>query len=41
MTDIKEIFPEAEFATIDGSGHWLHADNPQKFYELVMNFILP
>lgn len=39
--DIKEIFPKAEFATIDGSGHWLHADNPQKFYEMVMNFILP
>ena len=39
--DILEIFPEAKFATIDGSGHWLHADNPKLFYELVMNFILP
>jgi pimeloyl-ACP methyl ester carboxylesterase len=39
--DIVEIFPEAKFSTIDGSGHWLHADNPKIFYELVMNFILP
>jgi esterase len=39
--EILEIFPEAKFATINGSGHWLHADNPQKFYESVMNFILP
>ena len=39
--DIIEIFSEAKFVTINGSGHWLHSDNPDKFYESVMNFILP
>jgi esterase len=26
--DILRIFPAAEFITVPGAGHWLHADNP-------------
>ncbi|SMD35355.1 Pimeloyl-ACP methyl ester carboxylesterase [Reichenbachiella faecimaris] len=37
--DIEEIFPNAGLATIDGAGHWLHAESPDKFYELVINFL--
>jgi len=35
---ILEVFPAAQFKTIEGSGHWLHADNPDKFYDIVMKF---
>lgn len=37
--DIEEIFPNAELGTINRAGHWLHAENPDKFYELVTNFL--
>ncbi|MEP2024061.1 MAG: alpha/beta fold hydrolase [Reichenbachiella sp.] len=37
--DIEEIFPNSKLATIEGTGHWLHAENPDKFYELVINFL--
>ncbi|RAR47744.1 alpha/beta fold hydrolase [Flavobacterium lacus] len=36
---IKKHFPKAEFATIPNAGHWLHAENPQLFFEMVMNFL--
>lgn len=36
---IEEIFPHAELKTIDHAGHWLHAENPDLFYELVTNFL--
>ncbi|MDP4679515.1 MAG: alpha/beta fold hydrolase [Cyclobacteriaceae bacterium] len=39
LDGIMDIFPEARLETINGSGHWLHADNPQKFFELVTDFI--
>ena len=35
---IKEIFPNAEFATID-SGHWVQAERPTEFLEAVLRFI--
>lgn len=37
--DIEEIFPNAELKTIERAGHWLHAENPDRFYELVTNFL--
>lgn len=37
--DIQEIFPQAEFASISDSGHWLHADNPDKFFQLTSHFL--
>lgn len=37
--DIEEIFPNAALETIERTGHWLHAENPDKFYELVTNFL--
>jgi len=26
--DIQRVFPAAEFVTVSGAGHWIHADNP-------------
>jgi esterase len=39
MDDIKALFPAAAIHTIDEAGHWLHADKPKAFYEVVLNFV--
>ncbi|CAL1687807.1 unnamed protein product [Lasius platythorax] len=36
---IKKLFPLAEFHYIDGADHWVHADKPIKFVDLLTNFI--
>lgn len=36
--DIREVFPRAEFAELP-AGHWLHAEDPDGFYENVMRFV--
>jgi pimeloyl-ACP methyl ester carboxylesterase len=30
-SDIKHLFPKAQFAKIPGAGHWLHAEKPREF----------
>lgn len=35
---IKKQFPNSEVATMLGVGHWVHAENPEEFYKLVMEF---
>ena len=36
---IERRFGAAEIATIDGAGHWLHAEQPQEFLRLVGGFL--
>lgn len=36
---IGKLFPNYTLKTIEGAGHWLHADNPKVFSELVLEFI--
>ncbi len=36
---IYEHFPDAKIETIEGASHWLHADNPDEFTRLVMEFL--
>tara|TARA_B100000401_G_C52780922_1_gene708231 strand:+ start:530 stop:1288 length:759 start_codon:yes stop_codon:yes gene_type:complete len=36
---LHEIFPNSEIETVYNAGHWLHAENPLDFYELVTDFI--
>ncbi len=36
---IKKHFPQAVIETIPNAGHWLHAENPQMFFELVSGFL--
>ncbi|MCC6752506.1 MAG: alpha/beta fold hydrolase [Saprospiraceae bacterium] len=38
MASLKVIFPAARFATIEGAGHWIHADQPQQLLEMVRSF---
>lgn len=37
---IKSLFPKAEIATIDGAGHWVHADKPAELLDLVRGFLV-
>lgn len=36
---IKKHFPKAKIATITNAGHWLHAENPDEFYDNVKKFL--
>ncbi|MGS2727570.1 alpha/beta fold hydrolase [Psychroserpens sp. BH13MA-6] len=36
---IKQHFPEAAIVTIENAGHWLHAENPDDFYDAVIKFV--
>jgi len=37
--DILRHFPQAQLATIDQAGHWLHADQPQAFLQHSLIFL--
>lgn len=36
---IQNQFPNSEIKTIENAGHWLHAEEPDKFYQIVMAFL--
>jgi len=36
---IKEIFPQAVIKTINNSGHWVHAENPNQFLNFIQDFL--
>lgn len=37
--DIETIFPRSSVVTIEGAGHWIHAEKPQLFFETVSGFL--
>ena len=37
--DLLYYFPNSEFETIYNAGHWLHAENPIDFYDIVTDFL--
>lgn len=41
FVNIKTHFPQAQIDTIPDVGHWLHAENPKVFFELVKIFWFP
>lgn len=36
---IQAHFPNSQIVTVSKAGHWLHAENPDEFYNYVVNFI--
>lgn len=38
-SDIKALFPQAQFAKIPGAGHWLHAEKPREFQAAVRTWL--
>jgi esterase len=39
MDLIHELFPNSILQTLEGAGHWLHAEKPKAFFEAVLKFI--
>ena len=39
LENIKKHFPNATIETIPNTGHWLHAENPAEFYQIVTSFL--
>ena len=37
---ILEHFPEAEIVTIKDAGHWVHAEQPERFFDEVLRFCI-
>ena len=36
---IKTLFPKAEIKTVEGAGHWVHAEKPEELLGLVRGFL--
>lgn len=36
---ILEVFPNAQFKTMEGAGHWMHAENPQEMIATILKWI--
>jgi pimeloyl-ACP methyl ester carboxylesterase len=39
ISEIKKLFSRVEIATILNSGHWVHADAPDEFSSVVLDFL--
>lgn len=37
--EINKLFPRAQFQSIAGAGHWVHAEKPVEFAEAVLGFL--
>ncbi|NHN87588.1 alpha/beta fold hydrolase [Acetobacter conturbans] len=37
--EMKRLFPNYRLTTIEGAGHWVHAEKPNEFFELLTQFI--
>lgn len=38
-SSILRLFPNASFRTIQGAGHWVHAEAPEEFLRIVLDFL--
>src|SRR5690606_610909 len=38
---IKSLFPQAEVVTVEGAGHWVHADKPAELLTILKEFLGP
>jgi esterase len=39
LDQIRRLFPRAELKTIENSGHWVHTEQPEKFLEIIKQFL--
>lgn len=40
IPEIEELFPDSTFVTIEGAGHWVHAERPEAFVNAVLEFLV-
>jgi len=38
-TSIQKQFPKSQIKTVSNAGHWLHAENPEQFHQIVVDFL--
>lgn len=38
-TSIRRLFPRADFVEVEKAGHWVHADAPDRFVEILLEFL--
>ena len=36
---ILELFPRAEITTVEEAGHWVHAERPKQFMQVLEQFL--
>jgi esterase len=39
VDEIQEQFPNSQLLTIQGAGHWVHAEQPEALYNAITNFL--
>ncbi len=39
MTSINEMFPNAKLKTVEGAGHWVHAEKPKELFSVLFDFL--
>ena len=39
LEEIRSHFPMAVLKTLNGTGHWLHAEKPGEFFEISLDFL--
>jgi esterase len=39
QSDFSKRYSHVEFNTIEGAGHWVHAEKPKEFFGIVMGFL--
>ena len=40
LSDIEKYFPNYQLATIEGAGHWIHAEKRNEFNQVLIRFLL-
>jgi pimeloyl-ACP methyl ester carboxylesterase len=40
IPDLEDLFPDSDLITIRNAGHWVHAEAPEEFVEIVLGFCL-
>ena len=38
-TSIQKQFPKSQIKTVSNAGHWVHAENPEQFHQIVVDFL--
>lgn len=38
INDIRQLFPKADLHTIAEAGHWIHAEAPDAFFDMILNW---
>lgn len=36
---IEKLYPNSKIKTINGAGHWVHAEKPGEFYQMVLHYV--